>query len=104
MPRRHGNVRRLNLRTNNALGERNSGGDADRSAASGEKDPVSIWSLSQDATDTTHYLMVGSKVTLAFMELEIRQFVSAFSISSLALAASAFAESVIVGFNVMVVN
>ena len=48
--------------------------------------------------------MVGSKLTLAFMELEIRQFASAFSINSLALAASAFAGSVMVGFNVMAVN
>ena len=51
-----------------------------------------------------YYRMVGSKLTFAFMELEIRQFASAFSISSLALAASAFAESVMVGFNVMAVN
>ena len=50
------------------------------------------------------YWMVGSKLTLAFMELEIRQFASAFSISSLALAASAFAESLMVGFNMMAVN
>ena len=50
------------------------------------------------------YRMVGSKLTFAFMELEIRQFASAFSISSLALAASAFAGSVMVGFNVMAVN
>lgn len=50
------------------------------------------------------YRMVASKLTLAFMELEIRQFASAFSINSLALAASAFTERVIVGFNVMVVN
>ena len=50
------------------------------------------------------YQMVGFKLTLAFMELEIRQFASAFSISSLALAASAFAKSVMVGFNVMAVN
>ena len=47
-----------------------------------------IWSLSQDATEESHYWMVGSKLTLAFMELEIRQFASAFSISSLDLAAS----------------
>ena len=50
------------------------------------------------------YRMVGSKLTLAFMELEIRQFASAFSISSLALVASPFAGSVMVGFNVMAVN
>lgn len=50
------------------------------------------------------YRMVGSKLTLAFMELEIRQFASAFSISSLALAALAFTESGMVGFNVMAVN
>ena len=50
------------------------------------------------------YRIVGSKLTLAFMELETRQFASAFSINSLALAASAFAESVMVGFNVMTVN
>ena len=48
--------------------------------------------------------MVGSKLTLAFMEFEIRQFASAFSISSFALVASAFAGSVMVGFNVMAVN
>ena len=48
--------------------------------------------------------MVASKLTLAFMELEIRQFASAFSINSMALAASAFAESVMVGFSVMAVN
>jgi hypothetical protein len=50
------------------------------------------------------YRMVASKLTLAFMLLEIRQFASAFSINSLALAASAFAGSVMVGFNVIVVN
>ena len=50
------------------------------------------------------YRIVASKLTRAFMELEIRQFASAFSISSLALAASAFAGSVMVGFNVMAVN
>ncbi len=50
------------------------------------------------------YRMVGSKLTLAFMELEIRQFASAFSISSLALPASAIAKSVMIGFNVMAVN
>ena len=50
------------------------------------------------------YRIVGSKLTLAFMLLEIRQFASAFSINSLALAASAFAGSVMVGFNVMAVN
>lgn len=50
------------------------------------------------------YRIVASKLTLAFIELEIRQFASAFSISSLALAASAFAGSVMVGFNVMAVN
>jgi hypothetical protein len=50
------------------------------------------------------YRIVGSKLTFAFIELEIRQFASAFSISSLALAASAFAGSVMVGFNVMAVN
>ena len=38
--------------------------------------------------------MVGSKLMLAFIKLEIRQFASAFSISSLALTASAFPESV----------
>jgi hypothetical protein len=48
--------------------------------------------------------MVASKLTFAFMELEIRQFGSAFSINSLALAASAFAGSVMVGFNVMAVK
>jgi hypothetical protein len=48
--------------------------------------------------------MVGSKLMLDFMELEIRQFASAFSINSLALAASAFTESVMVGFNAMAVN
>jgi hypothetical protein len=35
--------------------------------------------------------MGDSKLTLGFMELEISQFASAFSISSLALVASAFA-------------
>ena len=50
------------------------------------------------------YRMLGSKLTLAFMELEIRQFASAFSISSLALAASVLVASVMVGFNVMAVN
>jgi hypothetical protein len=38
------------------------------------------------------------------MELEIRQFASAFSINSLALVASVLATSVMVGFNVMAVN
>ena len=50
------------------------------------------------------YRMVGSKLTLAFIELEIRQFASAFSISSLAFAASVLVASVIVGLNVMAVN
>jgi len=40
--------------------------------------------------------MVGSKLTLTFMEFEIRQFASAFSISSLVLAASLLVASVIV--------
>ncbi|TKS63483.1 MAG: hypothetical protein EWM73_01410 [Nitrospira sp.] len=53
---------------------------------------------------TSCYRIVGSKPTLAFMELEIRQFVSAFSINSLALVASVLVTSVMVGFNVMVVN
>ncbi len=50
------------------------------------------------------YRMVGTSVTCAFIELEIRQFASAFSISSLALAASPPAGSVITGFNVISVN
>ena len=67
------------------------------------KTPPRISSLSQDATKKRDYRIVGSTLTLAFMELEIRQFVSAFSISSLALAASALVASVMVGFNVMAV-
>ena len=50
------------------------------------------------------YRMVGSKPTLAFIELEIRQFASAFSISSFALAASVLVLSVMLGFNVIAVN
>ena len=50
------------------------------------------------------YRIVASKLTLAFMELDIRQFASAFSINSLALVASVLATSVMVGFNVMAVN
>lgn len=50
------------------------------------------------------YRMIGSKITLAFMELEIRQFASAFSISSLALTASVLVSRMMVGFNVMVEN
>jgi hypothetical protein len=46
-----------------------------------------------DQAVPSHYRIVRSKLTLVFMEFEIRQFASAFSISSLALAASAFAES-----------
>jgi hypothetical protein len=48
--------------------------------------------------------MTGSSVTVAFMELEIRQFASAFSISSLALAASSPDFKVMEGLIVMVVN
>ena len=48
--------------------------------------------------------MVASKLTFAFMELEIRQLASAFSINSLTLAASALTGSVMVGFNMMAVN
>ena len=50
------------------------------------------------------YRMVASKLTFAFMELEIRHLVSAFSINSLALAATAFAESLMIDFNMMAVN
>ncbi|TKS63478.1 MAG: hypothetical protein EWM73_01405 [Nitrospira sp.] len=81
----------------------------------------SIWLVSCNQTNQTNrtdqmneagwrtfsascYRMVGSKLTLVFMELEIRQFASAFSISSLALVASVLVASVMVGFNVMVVN
>lgn len=73
-------------------------------AASGEKDPAANPALSQDATERRDYRIVGSKLTLAFMLLEMRQFASAFSISSLALVASPFAGSVMVGFNVMAVT
>ena len=48
--------------------------------------------------------MTGSNVTVAFIELEIRQLASAFSISSLALAASASDSKVMVGLIVMAVN
>lgn len=50
------------------------------------------------------YRMVGTSVTCAFIELEIRQFASAFSINSFALAASPPGGSVMTGFSVIAVN
>ena len=54
--------------------------------------------------ETLNQPIVASSVTLAFMELEIRQLCSAFSMSSLALAASPPGFKVIEGRMVIAVN